>query len=94
MKYVLIGTIDAKWALKQNERVEAGMAEAKKLGIKIESTHYVHGPHDFVDIVDAPDAESMLAFSLWYANKGFGRLMSLPAHDSATMARAGKRAGG
>lgn len=94
MKYVLIGSIDAKWALKQTERADAATAQCKALGIKIESMHYVQGPYDFVVVADAPDAETMLGFSLWYANKGYGKLMSLPAHDGATMVRACKRAGG
>ena len=94
MKYVLIGSIDAKWALKQTERADAANAQCKALGIKIESMHYVQGPYDFVVVADAPDAETMLGFSLWYANKGYGKLMSLPAHDGATMVRACKRAGG
>lgn len=91
MKYVLLGQIGAEWALKHEERVEAGLKKARKLGIKVESMNYVQGPYDFVTIVDAPDAEAMLAFSLWYANKGLGKLMSLPAFDGKTMVKAAGR---
>ena len=54
--------------------------------------YYTQGQYDFVDVVDAPNPEAVLAFSVWYANKGFGRLQSMPAFDEKAMDKAVKRA--
>ena len=51
----------------------------KQLGIKLENVYYTQGHYDFVDIIDAPGPEAVLAFSIWYSNKGFGRIQTLPA---------------
>ncbi|MBM3565271.1 MAG: GYD domain-containing protein, partial [Alphaproteobacteria bacterium] len=72
MRYVVLGSLGEKWATKQAARTGAAKAKLKRLGIKLVSVHYTQGPYDFVDVLDAPNAEAMLAFSVWYANKGFG----------------------
>jgi uncharacterized protein with GYD domain len=74
MKYVLLGNLSPEWASKQSERIGKAKAKLDKLGIKIESIHYTQGYYDFVDIVDAPNQEAMLAFSIWYATQGLGRI--------------------
>ena len=53
--------------------------------IKLEAVYYTQGEVDFVDIVDAPSPDAMLAFSVWYVKQGFGRFRSLPAFDDAAM---------
>jgi uncharacterized protein with GYD domain len=92
MKYVLLGSISPEWASKQSDRVGKAKAKLDKLGIKIESIHYTQGDHDFVDIVDAPNPEAMLAFSVWYATQGLGRIQSMPAFDAKTFEAAIKDA--
>ena len=72
MKYVLLGNLSPEWANKQSERVGKARAKLDKLGIKIESVHYTQAYYDFVDIVDAPNSEAVLAFSVWYATPGSG----------------------
>jgi len=72
MKYVLLGNLSPEWASKQSERIGKAKAKLDKLGIKIESIHYTQGYYDFVDIVDAPNQEAMLAFSVWYSTQGLG----------------------
>ena len=79
MKYVLLGNLSPEWASKQSERIGKAEAKLDKLGIKIESINYTQGYYDFVDIVDAPNQEAMLAFSVWYATQGLGRIQSMPA---------------
>ena len=81
MKYVLLGTLDAAWAGKHSERVKMAQAKLTELGIKAESIHYTQGPYDFIDLVEAPNPEAMLSFSIWYANRGLGRIQSLPAFE-------------
>ena len=93
MKYVLLGTLEAEWAGKQKERIKMAQAKLKELGISMQAVLYTQGPFDFVDVVDAPNAEAMLSFSVWYAAKGFGRIESLPAFDAQTFEAAVQRAG-
>ncbi len=93
MKYVLLGRLDAEWAGKQKERVKKAQAKLKELGISVQAIHYTQGAFDFVDLVDAPNPEAMLSFSVWYAAQGFGRIESLPAFDAQTFEAAVQRAG-
>jgi len=92
MKYVLLGNLSPEWASKQSERTGKAKAKLDKLGIKIESIHYTQGYYDFVDIVDAPNQEAMLAFSVWYAAQGLGRIQSMPAFDAKSFETAIKDA--
>jgi uncharacterized protein with GYD domain len=93
MKYVLLGKLEAQWAGKQKERVKKAQAKLKELGMSAQSIHYTQGRFDFVDVVEAPNPEAMLAFSVWYASQGLGRIQSLPAFDADTFEAAVKRAG-
>ena len=88
MKYVLLGTLAPDWAERHGERTDQAKKKLAELGIRLESVHYTQGEVDFVDVVDAPDQEAMLAFSIWYVKQGFGRVRSLPAFDDATMRKA------
>jgi uncharacterized protein with GYD domain len=94
MKYVLLGNLSSEWANKQSERTAKAKAKLDKLGIKIESIHYTQGYYDFVDVVDAPNAEALLAFSVWYAAQGLGRIQSMPAFEPRTFEAAIKEAAG
>ena len=94
MKYVMLGKLSPEWANKQSERIGKAKAKLDKLGIKIDSIHYTQGYYDFVDIVDAPNPEAMLAFSVWYSTQGLGRVQSMPAFDSKSFEAATKDAAG
>jgi uncharacterized protein with GYD domain len=92
MKYVLLGNLSPEWAGKQSERTGKAKAKLENLGIKIESIHYTQGHYDFVDIIDAPNSEAMLAFSVWYSTQGLGRIQSMPAFDAKSFEAAIKNA--
>jgi uncharacterized protein with GYD domain len=94
MKYVLLGNMSPEWASRQSDRVGKAKAKLDKLGIKIESIHYTQGYYDFVDIVDAPNPGAMLAFSVWYASQGLGRIQSMPAFDAKSFEAAIKDVAG
>jgi uncharacterized protein with GYD domain len=49
---------------------------------------------DFVDIVDAPNPEALLAFSVWYSTQGLGRIQSMPAFEAKAFETAIKSAMG
>lgn len=85
MKYVLLGTLSAEWAERHGERTDQAKAKLRELGITLEAVYYTQGDVDFVDVVEAPSPDAMLAFSIWYVKQGFGRFRSLPAFDDATM---------
>ena len=88
MKYILLGSIDSKWLNKQSERYIKSYNKLKQLGIKLENVYYTQGQYDFVDVITASGAESVLAFSIWYANKGYGRIQTLPAFGDKVMKKA------
>ena len=92
MKYVLLGNLDANWAAKQAQRTKAARDKADELGIKVQSVLYTQGQFDFVDVVDAPSADTMLTYSVWYARQGFGKMQSMPAFDEQEMVAALKKA--
>ena len=85
MKYVLLGTLSKDWAERHAERTDKAKAKLKELNIKLEAVYYTQGAFDFVDIVEAPDPDAMLAFSIWYVRQGFGRFQTMPAFDDAAM---------
>ena len=87
MKYVLLGSLNADTMTKQEKRTTTARAKMKELGIRLDSVYYTQGPVDFVDVVDAPSAETMLAFSVWYAQQGFGKIQALPACDERSMGK-------
>jgi uncharacterized protein with GYD domain len=92
MKYVLLGTLSPEWATRQTERLGKARGKLDKLGIKLESVHYTQGQFDFVDVIDAPNPEAILTFSVWYAVQGLGRIQSLPAFDAQSFEAAAKEA--
>lgn len=85
MKYVLLGTLSKDWAERHAERTDKAKAKLKELNIRLEAVYYTQGTFDFVDIVEAPDPDAMLAFSIWYVRQGFGRFQTMPAFDDAAM---------
>ena len=88
MKYILLGSIDSKWLNKQSERYTKSSEKLKQLNIKLENVYYTQGQYDFVDVITAPGPESVLSFSIWYADKGFGRIQTLPAFGDKVMKKA------
>ncbi len=88
MKYVLLGTLSTAWAAQHGQRIESATAKLKELGITLEAVYYTQGQYDFVDVVDTPEPEDLLTFSVWYVTQGFGHIQSMPAFDLDTLARA------
>jgi uncharacterized protein with GYD domain len=93
MKYVLLGSLNAATMTKQVKRTTTARAKLNQLGIKLESVYYTQGAYDFVEVVSAPSAEAMLAFSVWYGAQGYGHIVSCPAFDERSMVTALKSAG-
>ena len=79
MKYVLLGKLNPEWLTRGEERVASAKAKLSDLGITIDTYYYTQGAYDFVDVVDADDVGSVLAFSVWYAQQGYGSVTTMPA---------------
>ena len=88
MKYILLGTLSGEWATKHRHRVESAKAKLKELDITLEAVYYTQGQYDFVDVVETPDPERLLTFTVWYVTQGYGRVQSMPAFDEESLARA------
>jgi uncharacterized protein with GYD domain len=61
------------------ERVEENMARAERLGIKIHGWYLTQGRYDIVVVMEAPDAETMLAQAAGVAGTGMVRTETLRA---------------
>jgi len=88
MKYVLLGTLSSDWAARHGPRVQSSKEKLEQLGVKLEAVYYTQGRYDFVDIVETPEPDALLTFSLWYVSQGYGRIESMPAFDAETLAGA------
>jgi uncharacterized protein with GYD domain len=81
--YILLSTLTAEGRKTVRERpnriqeVDREMLEA--LQVKVISQHAVVGPYDFVNIVEAPDNETILKASVELGSRGTVQIMSMPA---------------
>ena len=67
------------------KRGDAAMAEAEKMGIKIVEEFWTMGAYDGVVLFDAPDDETMTAFSLTVAKLGNVKTQTLRAFSGKEM---------
>jgi len=81
--YILLSKLTAEGRKTVRERpnriheVDREMLEA--LQVKVISQHAVVGPYDFVNIVEAPDNETILKASVELGSRGTIEIMSMPA---------------
>ena len=67
------------------DRLEAGAQAAESFGCKIEHAWWTQGEHDMVSIVNAPDEETMVAYTLAVARLGNFRTTTLRAWTADEM---------
>jgi uncharacterized protein with GYD domain len=93
--YILLSKLTAEGRKTVRERpnriqeVDREMLEA--LQVKVISQHAVVGPYDFVNIVEAPDNETILKASVELGSRGTVEIMSMPAIPIDEFIRAIKR---
>jgi uncharacterized protein with GYD domain len=81
--YILLSKLTAEGRKTVRERpnriqeVDREMLEA--LQVKVISQHAVVGPYDFVNVVEAPDNETILKASVELGSRGTVEIMSMPA---------------
>jgi uncharacterized protein with GYD domain len=61
------------------ERIKEVNQEIERLGVKVLHQWAVLGPYDFVNIVEAPDNETIARVSVELGARGTVKLMTMPA---------------
>ncbi len=80
--YVILSTLtdEGRKTLKNNpERILEVNRELEAMGVKVRAQYAVLGPYDFVNIVEAPDNETVARMSVEIGSRGTVQLMSMPA---------------
>jgi uncharacterized protein with GYD domain len=61
------------------ERIKEVNKELEKMGVKVVAQYAVLGPYDFVNVVEAPDNETISKVSVELGSRGTVQLMTLVA---------------
>ena len=80
--YILLSTISAKGKKTlgtKPERIREVNKEIEAHGAKVIAQYAVLGPYDFVNIVEAPDNESIARVSVDLGSRGTIQITTLPA---------------
>jgi len=80
--YILLSTLTAegrKTVKSKPERIKEVNKEVEALGAKVLAQYAVLGLYDFVNIVEAPDNETISRISVELGARGTVKIMSLPA---------------
>ena len=80
--YILLSTLtaDGRKTLKSKpDRIREVNKEIEAFGAKVLGQYAVLGPYDFVNIVEAPDNETISRVSVELGSRGTVKIMSLPA---------------
>ncbi|MEW6001216.1 MAG: GYD domain-containing protein [Nitrospirota bacterium] len=80
--YVILSTLtdEGRKTIKENpERILEVNREVEKMGVKVKEQYAVLGPYDFVNIVEAPDNETVLKMSVELGSRGSVQLLTLAA---------------
>jgi uncharacterized protein with GYD domain len=80
--YILLSTLTAegrKTLKSKPDRIREVNKEIEAFGAKVLSQYAVLGPYDFVNIVEAPDNETISRVSVELGSRGTVKIMSLPA---------------
>ncbi|HRX01631.1 MAG: GYD domain-containing protein [Anaerolineae bacterium] len=88
--YILLSSLTDEGAetLKYKpERLTEVNDELKALGVEVKQQYAVLGPYDFVNIVEAPDNETIARVSIELASRGSVRILTLPAIDIAAFVK-------
>jgi uncharacterized protein with GYD domain len=80
--YILLTTLtdDGAGTIKKNpDRIKEVNQEVQSMGVQVISQYATLGPYDFVNIVEAPDNETVFRLSAEMSSRGTVRILSLPA---------------
>jgi uncharacterized protein with GYD domain len=71
-------------------RIREVNREIEALGAKVIAQYAVLGPYDFVNVVEAPDNETIARVSVELGSRGTVQIMTLPAIPIETFAKKAK----
>lgn len=80
--YVVLSTLtdEGRKTIKEKpERILEVNKEIEKMGVKVKQQFAVLGPYDFVNIVEAPDNETVMRMSVELGARGSVQLLTLAA---------------
>ena len=80
--YVILSTLtdEGRKTLKNNpERILEVNKELESMGVKVKAQYAVLGPYDFVNIVEAPDNETVARMSVEIGSRGTVQMLSMAA---------------
>ena len=81
-KYILLSTLTPKGretVKDRPERIKEVNKEIENLGAKVLDQYAVLGPYDFVNILEAPDNETVFRVSVELGSRGTVQILSMPA---------------
>lgn len=81
-QYILLSNLtDEGWKTvkEKPERIKEVNKELQAYGVKVLSQYAVLGPYDFVNIVEAPDNETIAKVSIELGSRGTIKILSMPA---------------
>lgn len=81
-KYILMSVLtdEGRKTMKMRpERVKEVNKEMEKMGVKVLTQYAVIGPYDFINIVEAPDNETITRVSTELGARGTVQIMTLAA---------------
>lgn len=64
---------------KHPERIEEMIREVESMGVKVIAQYVLLGPYDFLNIVEAPDNETISRASVECGARGAIKIMTMPA---------------
>ncbi len=80
--YVILSTLtdEGRKTIKQNPgRILEVNKELEKMGVRVREQYAVLGPYDFVNIVEAPDNDTVMRMSVELGSRGSVHLLTLAA---------------
>jgi len=81
-EYILLSKLTAegrKTIRKNPERIQEVNKEIESMGAKVISQYAVLGPYDFVNVLEAPDNETLAMVSAEITSRGTVELLSMPS---------------
>ena len=80
--YILVTTLTdegRKTINERPERIKEVNKEIEAMGAKVKSQYVVMGQYDFVNIVEAPDNDTIARVSVELGSRGTVQIMTMPA---------------
>jgi uncharacterized protein with GYD domain len=80
--YILLTTLtdDGAETIKKNpDRIQEVNQEMQNMGVRVVAQYATLGPYDFINIVEAPDNETVFRLSAEMSSRGTVRILTLVA---------------